>query len=420
MPSSGDPTPPLPPEDAFLELLIETLEGLDRPARAQFLQRYLKSIAQLEFSEEESIECWERILARRAELTQLLGRPVPLKTAMVDVLASSRHLRMPVLMEYEELKRLQISAGTDPLTGLYNRRVFEEYFDRELNRARRYGHKMVVVIQDLHLFKEVNDRYGHPRGDQVLQATAATLRKSLRTSDYAFRIGGDEFALLLPESDLDQALTLSRRVSSNLQAELAAMNLGISLSLDFGVAVYPDDGDQKEILVRTADKRLYQMKHAAHGQPPGPETKPAAHAPAVEPPPRRLREQVLDRMIRATTPEHDVERTEKAPPPRAPAAEHAPGEHRRWERVSLSATRAYAAIGEAPKNTRILDLGYGGVALETPAGDELANYFQAILHVPILPPVRVTLKRIYVRNYPAGTNRIGCSFATEAPASHPA
>ncbi len=119
-------------------------------------------------------------------------------------------------MEYEELRKLQINAATDPLTSLYNRRFFEDYFEKELNRSIRYTHKLALVVFDLHRFKEVNDRFGHPQGDALLQMAAATLRKSLRTSDYAFRIGGDEFALLLPQSDTEQAAALSRRLRCRL------------------------------------------------------------------------------------------------------------------------------------------------------------------------------------------------------------
>ena len=254
MPSLADPAKtPLPAEDAFLDLLIETLDSVDRPARSQFLQRFLRTIAQLDLTDTQSLECWEQILARRRELSESLGKRISLKTAMVDVLASSNVLRVPILMEYEDLKKLQINAATDPLTGLYNRRLFEEYFDKELNRARRYNQSLALVIMDLHRFKEVNDRYGHQKGDQALQIAASTLRKSLRTSDYAFRIGGDEFALLLPQSDPDQAGALGRRVRTVFESAIQPIQLDVSLGLDFGVAVHPEDGDQKEILIRVAD-----------------------------------------------------------------------------------------------------------------------------------------------------------------------
>jgi diguanylate cyclase (GGDEF)-like protein len=215
MPNLGAPVPPrLPIEDSYLELLADTLEGLELSARGQFLQRYFRAIAHLDLRENQCVQLWDEMLLRRRELSENLGRPVALKTALMDVLASAGLFRVPIVIEYDELKTLQLNAVTDPLTGLYNRRVFSETFDRELNRARRYGLPLGLVILDLHRFKEVNDKHGHPRGDDVLRAAAATLKKALRTSDFAFRIGGDEFALLLPQTDAEQALALSRRVET--------------------------------------------------------------------------------------------------------------------------------------------------------------------------------------------------------------
>src|SRR5260370_21947887 len=212
MPSPSDPTPGFtPPEASFLELLAETLENLDRLPRGQFIQRFFKTIAQLDLSENVSLEYWEKTLERRRQLAGTLGTPISLKAVMVDVLGSSTYLRVPILMEYDDLKKLQINAATDPLTGLYNRRLFEEHFEKELNRALRYNQHLALIILDLHQFKEVNDRYGHPQGDLLLQTAASTLRKSLRTSDYAFRIGGHEFALLLGHSHSEPPNPPARR-----------------------------------------------------------------------------------------------------------------------------------------------------------------------------------------------------------------
>src|ERR1022692_5183572 len=255
-----------PVEDSFFELLIDTLDGIDRPVRGLFLQRLLKSLTQLDLNEAQSLESWDRILERRRELTQLVGRPVALKTAMVDYLAASNLLHAPIVMEYEDLKKLQVNAATDPLTGLYNRRLFEEYFEKELNRARRYDLSLALIVMDLHVFKMVNDRFGHPRGDQVLQLAASTLRHSMRTSDFAFRIGGDEFALLLPQSDAEHAATLGRRVNTNFAGVLQPQQMDIPLGLDYGFAVYPQDGDQAEVLLRVADERLYEMKYSARAK----------------------------------------------------------------------------------------------------------------------------------------------------------
>jgi diguanylate cyclase (GGDEF)-like protein len=397
MPHTGDPNPPhLSAEDAFLELLTDTLDTLERPARGQFLQRFLRSIAHVELTETQGLDLWDQTLTRKREFSESFGKKIALQAALVDVLATANLLRLPILMEYEELRKLQINAATDPLTGLYNRRFFDDYFEKELNRSIRYSHRLALVVFDLHRFKDVNDRYGHPQGDVLLQVAASMLRKSLRTSDYAFRIGGDEFALLLPQSDTEQAAALSRRLRAAYAASIEPLQLGIPLALDFGLAVYPDDGDLQEDLTRVADERLYRLKKNG--------LRSSTPAPAA-----------------STSTQPVVPETNEVLPPPMPSRERPQTqdakwigpERRRWERISLATTRAYALIGEGVERTaRVLDLGYGGVALETSRPEEFEETFHAVLHVPILPPVRVSLRRVYQGPGSTGGSRIGCSFVT--------
>jgi two-component system cell cycle response regulator len=411
MPGPNEPTQgSLPPEDSFLELLAETLDGLDRVPRGQFLQRFFKTIAQLDLSETVSSEYWDQILERRRQLSDTLGKPISLKAAMVDVLASSSYLRVPILMEYEDLRKLQFNAATDPLTELYNRRLFEEHFEKELNRAQRYNQHLALVTLDLHQFKEVNDRFGHPQGDLFLRTAAATLRKSLRTSDYAFRTGGDEFALLLVHSDTEQANTLARRIRANFSSAIQSMQGSAGLALDYGIAVFPVDGDQKEVLVRVADQRLYEMKHREREAKTQRQTAAASggsrsffYPPAVSP--------------SASMPGSMPPSTGRpAAPSGVPAAVPPPrgqSETRKWERVSLAGTRAYAQLADNPQKTlRVIDLGYGGLALEMEASEEIGSRFSAVLHVPILPPVRVVLKKLYQVPGTRGQVRIGCAFVS--------
>jgi diguanylate cyclase (GGDEF)-like protein len=421
-----------PVEDSFFDLLIDTLEGIDRPARGLFVQRLLKSLTQLDLNEAQSLESWERIIERRRELTQLIGRPVALKTAMVDYLASSNLLRAPILMEYEDLKKLQVNAATDPLTGLYNRRLFEEYFEKELNRARRYDLSLALIVMDLHVFKMVNDRFGHPRGDQVLQLAASTLRHSMRTSDFAFRIGGDEFALLLPQSDAEHAATLGRRIHANFAGVVQPQQMEIPIGLDYGLAVYPQDGDQAEVLLRVADERLYQMKYsvrekngdeinaeadAARRRIPRTAPQPPSETSAAKPPAVQPADRADDSARTTPAPSASVAPASgTVPPPVATMpgpAERTGAERRRWERISLSGKRAFAKIGTGPeKPYRVLDMSHGGVALEAgkdlPAGES----FQAVLHVPILGEVRVKLKKLYVQPTTGDQSRVGCLFIT--------
>jgi len=393
------------------------------------LQRYLRAVTHVDLRENVCIQLWDEMLLRRKQLSESLKRTVSLKTALIDVFSTAGLLRVPVLIEYEDLKKLQVNAVTDPLTGLYNRRIFSESFERELNRAKRYSLPLGLVIMDMHRFKEVNDKHGHPRGDEVLRVAAATLKTALRTSDLAFRIGGDEFALILPQTDAPQALALSRRVETVFADSLKALQLSVSVSLDHGVANFPLDADNSDDLIRVADERLYQSKHAhqvrtteaapRQAEPAPPQApKPAAERPSVTPAPPIS--------IEAKRPPEKPEKSEENVPAAGPATSEvsskatptAPAQRaftvpRKAERVSMTGTNAYAVLGEqGARRARVLDLGFGGVALELDSSEGLTDNILAVLHVPILPPVRVNLKPVWSRRTDIGGYRVGCTFVS--------
>jgi len=438
----------------FLDVLVETLQSLDVSARGQFLRGFFRVYAHLELSEERSTQLWEEILQRCQALGGVAGQPVSLLTAMVDVFASSNLFQFPLLIERDTLKTLQRDAVTDPLTGLHNRRLFGETFEKELNRAKRYAQPFSLVTLDLHRFKEVNDQLGHLRGDDVLRAVASTLRKSLRTSDSAFRLGGDEFALLLPQTDAPQAFALSKRIGVIFSDVLHAIEISFEVSIDHGIATFPSDGDAMDLLVRVADERLYRLKHANHEKasadsvPPSPSQptlipkSPAASATAppekssfVQPvsipiakqsdsPSGSAAANAPIEMPRATPPtgsslaaavSASSLRTRAAIAVDSPDLESRPSYavQRRAERVSMTGTNAYAVLGESSaRRARVLDLGFGGVALEVENTQALPDNFFAVLHVPILPPVRVNLKPVWSRPASDGTVRVGCCFVS--------
>lgn len=419
MPSPGAPgAPRMPVEDAYLELLADTLESMDIPARSQFLQRYFRTTTRLDLRESQCLQLWEEMLTRRRELSEQTGRTISLKTVLMDVLSSTGLVRVPVVMEYDEFKKLQLNAVTDALTGLYNRRLFAESFEKELNRARRYGLPLGIVILDLHRFKEVNDKYGHPRGDDVLRAAATTLIKALRTSDSAFRIGGDEFALLLPQTDPAQALALSRRVETVFAETLQSLQLAIPVTLDHGTANFPQDGEQADQLIHIADERLYRLKHANHKRPVGAASattsSPTSAAPAPQTP---ISISAVNSTVKAGS-EFGVASSAAAHSISAqtPVPAHQDTSYsvqRKAERVSMSGTNAYAVIGEhGNRRARVIDLGFGGVALEFEQQEDLPESILAILHVPILPPVRVFLRPVWSRQTSEGTYRLGCNFVS--------
>jgi len=418
MPSPGGPAAPRTPlEDAYLELLADTLEGLEQSARGQFLQRYFRATTHLDLRESQSLQLWDEMLTRRRELRDTVGRQVSLKTALMDVLSSSGLVHVPVILEYDELKKIQLNAVTDPLTGLYNRRLFAESFEKELNRARRYGLPLGIVILDLHRFKEVNDKYGHPRGDEVLRAAATTLQKALRTSDSAFRIGGDEFALLLPQTDAAQAIALSRRIETVFAETLRPLQLSFSVTMDHGVATFPQDGDQSDQLIRVADERLYRFKHANDVRTAGDPSRAVATPPPSQPASQSPISISAGRVAEKVSADFEAASAAAAgalsEQAHTPVAEASFAIQRKAERVSLAGTNAYAIIGDqGSRRARVLDLGFGGVALEFEQPEELPESLLAILHVPILPPVRVYLRPVWSRRTAEGAFRFGCHFVS--------
>ena len=265
----------------------------------------------------------------------------------------------------------------------------------------------------MHRFKEVNDKYGHPRGDEVLRAAATTLQKALRTSDSAFRIGGDEFAVLLPQTDAAQALALSRRIESVFVETVKALQLTFSVTMDHGVATFPQDGDQSDQLIHVADGRLYQLKHAAHqASARNSAVHPAATPPAPEPIPITIRppDKVVSELHVASAAQ--AQPIAPQPPPET-AQPVSFVNQRKADRVSMVGTNAYAVIGDpGSRRARVLDLGFGGVALEFDQPHEIPESLSAVLHVPILPPVRVFLRPVWSRTTKEGAFRLGCHFVS--------
>lgn len=160
-------------------------------------------------------------------------------------------------------EQLQLLAVTDPLTGLGNYRRLIQALDAEIHRSGRTGRPFAVLLLDLDQLKNINDRYGHLIGSQALCRLAGVLRVFCRAIDTPARYGGDEFAVILPETK-DAAAWL---VASRIQRRLAADILQPALSVSIGVAIYPHGGKTVETLLRTADRELYGMKSRESEEP---------------------------------------------------------------------------------------------------------------------------------------------------------
>ncbi|TDC35751.1 diguanylate cyclase [Micromonospora sp. 15K316] len=166
---------------------------------------------------------------------------------------------------HEEAQRLSL---TDPLTGLWNYRYLRESIRREVERASRFGRMLSVLALDLDRFKDVNDTYGHAAGDTVLAEFARRLRGEIREVDLAFRQGGEEFVLLLPETDARGAAIVAERLGAAIRDTSmpveahAAAPVPVRVTVSIGIAVYPDHASTGQEVLEAADDALYDAKAA--------------------------------------------------------------------------------------------------------------------------------------------------------------
>ncbi len=169
-------------------------------------------------------------------------------------------LEKRVALRTQQLREL---ASHEPLTGLYNRRFFNEVVERRFSEAIRYETDLSCIMVDLDGFKEVNDAFGHHVGDELLLATAATITSQLRTADVAARFGGDEFIVLLPQTDSQRARVLAERIVEKFAQDTAQHLPHVRTTMSVGIASLPSlDIQDSESLLRTADHALYEAKAA--------------------------------------------------------------------------------------------------------------------------------------------------------------
>jgi diguanylate cyclase (GGDEF)-like protein len=258
---------------------LSALLAEDRPRRERLLTRLreLRSLegvpacsvvvhllAHLDLPEEDAEQVLIELLGHRDHMRDVLGRDPGLRVAAIDYLSNvNPMLRNPTIVELSHLERTERSAMTDDLTGLYNRRYFHGALEIEIHRSRRYATPLSLLMLDLDAFKSVNDLYGHPFGDLVLQLAGQILRRALRESDLPCRIGGEEFAVILTETDRRGAYVVAERVRTTIERHFLEHQVGgrvVAMTVSGGIACYPEHGEQPDQLIERVDQALYQSK----------------------------------------------------------------------------------------------------------------------------------------------------------------
>lgn len=184
--------------------------------------------------------------------------PDAYSTEKIDLLERLAH-QIAVSVENSRLyATAEQRARMDELTQLYNRRHFDECLSREISLQSRYGGVLALILLDLDLFKDYNDKYGHPEGDKILTYIGKLIGKSLRSADLAFRYGGDEFAVILPGATGKDAKLVAERMRSRIAKNMQKEMTGITASL--GISSWPGDGVTPDELLTAADRALFYAK----------------------------------------------------------------------------------------------------------------------------------------------------------------
>jgi diguanylate cyclase (GGDEF)-like protein len=175
--------------------------------------------------------------------------------------AVSRTIKISRLQKYVDYYR-QLSIH-DGLTNLFNHRYFHEIIVREIDRASRYNHPFSLFMIDIDNFKHFNDTHGHLAGDMALKKIANLFIKFFRKVDFAFRYGGEEFIIILPETHKEGALVVAERIRKTVEETSFEVDHTLAnLTVSIGVAIFPEDAKDKEALVQNADKALYRAKQS--------------------------------------------------------------------------------------------------------------------------------------------------------------
>ena len=236
------------------------LENLRTSRGLRFFSDLLYSITHQFFPPEVAEGLWNKVLQHKSHLSTVLGRNVRTVVAALDYLSNiTGNMHFPTLVGEAVIEEIVGLSFRDGLTGLFNHTYFFQQIDLEVRRAVRYGVAVSLMLIDIDDFKTVNDTYGHPHGDTILAAMGKTLLAVARDSDICCRYGGDEFSVILPLTNVDEAGEIAERIKTEMAEHMPADQ---TVTLSIGVASFGKSIRTYRDLVEKADAALYEVKRS--------------------------------------------------------------------------------------------------------------------------------------------------------------
>ena len=242
--------------------LISELNRIVEEGGGEAYQIIFSVLTHLDLTTDKAEDYWKQIISHRNSISKALGRNINLRTAICDYFCSiSKDMTNPIVIEIRVLEEALDSLKYDSLTGLYTRRIFDDMFLRETDRATRYGLEMAVLFFDLDDFKKINDTFGHLAGDETLKHVARIILNEIRAIDIAVRYGGEEIVVVLPETGKVDAFVVGERIREKVESTKLDYNgQNISLTISGGISSFPIDATDTENLIKNSDIAVYKAK----------------------------------------------------------------------------------------------------------------------------------------------------------------
>lgn len=223
-----------------------------------YFQDLIYTLFQIDFSHRNCETIWKDLIQHKEEMTKTLRRKVHIIVAGLDYFSKeSPELEDIILLDKKTHNRILQHTVKDSLTGLYNFAYFKSTLPKEIERFQRFQTPTTLIMMDLDNFKNYNDSHGHLKGNELLAEIGDCLKRLTREYDSAIRYGGDEFAIIAPNTNLNQGLSLSKRLVELFKKDIHTKhNIGISI----GVASASEELNNPEKILQTADQKLYVAK----------------------------------------------------------------------------------------------------------------------------------------------------------------